>query len=585
MSTRVLPEDSLDRLSALAAVALFGSPKATQSDELRAAVVSLELPMRDGAVTCGDVAAPGTGTAPAPLPRGTRAWALLPLGDTEPPPRRERELWNASRDAPAEAPLALLVTCARPRLWSTADSEALAVVAMAAAAELQLRQDLDRQLRIAEETRANPLHDPVTELANRELFLDRVEMALLRTFRHPDRRFAVMSLSLVQFHDIETTFGYDAAREVLKEFAVRLRTAVRNYDSIARIAGDEFGILLESIRDDSDAARVANRVHEFLRSPIDTRWAPFMVSANVGIVLSHSGADSANRLLQLAGLARARVQGSSAPYEIYDPLMQEHAQNRLHKEMELRRAVELGEFELYYQPIVSMATGRIVQTEALVRWRHPRRGIVTAADFIGLAEDTGLAVPMGWFTLNRACGQLTAWRETLSTIGPLSMSINVTAAHFHQRDVAQRFGEILGKAGVTQGVTLEVTERLLIRDPANARSVLTTLRELGLAIHLDDFGTGYSSLQYLHELPFDAIKIDRGFIARMGNGGRDAQIVSTIRELARQLGVPVIAEGVETAEHLALVRDLGCEFAQGYFFCRPLPATETTALLMANPQW
>ena len=434
-------------------------------------------------------------------------------------------------------------------------------------------------------SRGNPLQDPQTELANRDLFVDRLEMALLRSFRHPDQRFAVLSVAVEQIATIEATTGFDAAQDVLREFARRLKTAVRNYDSIGRVTGDQFGVLLETIRDESDAARVAQRIHDSLRARITTRWGDFMVSAHIGAVLNHSGADSAGRLMQLAGLARLRARESGAAYEIYDMVMQEHARARLQKEMELRRAIQENQFELHYQPIVSMETGRIVQTEALLRWRHPQRGLVAAGDFIGLAEETGLAVPMGWFALGEACRQLGRWRSQRSMNGSLAMSINVTAAHFKLNKIEEQMTELFADAGVSQGVNLEVTERLLIHDPARTTAILAKLRQMGIGIHLDDFGTGYSSLQYLHDLPFDAIKIDRAFISRLGNGGRDARIVSTIRELARQLEVPVIAEGVETAEHLTAVRHLGCEFAQGYFFARPMAAEQTAQLLVTNPQW
>ena len=310
-----------------------------------------------------------------------------------------------------------------------------------------------------------------------------------------------------------------------------------------------------------------------------------MLSASVGIVLGSADVDSAGRLMQLSGLARLRAASTGAPYEIYDPAMQEQARARLARETELRRAVQHNQFSLYYQPIVSLETGRIVETEALLRWRHPQRGVVNAGEFIGLAEEMGLTVPLGWFALDAAVHQLQAWSNAIPANGSLPISINMTAAHFRQPNVPERIGELLRKAGVTRGVNLEVTESLLINDATRAAETLAQLRQLGIGIHLDDFGTGYSSLQYLHELPFDAIKIDRSFIARLSKGGRDSQIVATIRELARQLGIPVIAEGVETQEHLTLVRALGCEFAQGYFFARPMPPEDLANLVSKNPAW
>lgn len=480
--------------------------------------------------------------------------------------------------------LALLVGSAAPRAWSDEDVAALSPVAATAAMEMQLRAGASLSAAQPEQAGASVLHDTITDLPNRQLFLDRVAMACLRHVRYENRHFAVMSLSIEQYHGIESTFGYEAARELLREFGKRLAHVLRNYDSVARLDADEFGILLESIRDQSDAARVAHRVHEALRVPIETRMDQFRVAANVGIVLSFSGIDSAERLTQLAMLARGRARETRAPYEIFDPVMQQHARARISKEMDLRRAVEAGEFELHYQPIVSLSTGRIASAEGLIRWRHPRQGLVSAAQFITLAEETGLAVPLGWLTISQACAQLNSWRQRPGH-DQLGISVNVTAAHFRQRDMTEHIAEILRAQQVSAGISLEITEHMLISNIAEATAVLKELRRLGLAIHLDDFGTGYSSLQYLHELPFDAIKIDRGFIARMRNGGREAQVAFTIRELARQLGVPVIAEGVETPEHLGFVRDLGCEFAQGYFFARPVPPAEMDAMLTANPAW
>lgn len=574
------PRELLDRLAELACLALGVKTAAEQARcaaSIHVAIVPLRWTSAATFLTCGDTRDPATDQAPVALPANARSYVLMPL------PRPRVSLVRPDTSTPSD--LALCIWSAQPRMWIPKDLTALATVARTAAAELQWRFDLTPHKLVGNDGPVDPLHDPATEVGNRELFMDRLEMTRLRFTRHPEQRFAVMAISVEQFDSIETTLGHEAARDVLREFVARLRTALRDCDTIARIAGDQFGILLESVRDESDPARVAMRVHEGLRSPIETPSGKFMVSVCVGIVLSHAGIASAPRLMQLAGLSRLRAKSGGAPYEIYDASMQEHARARLEKEMELRHAVEAGEFDLHYQPIVSLDSGRIVQTEALLRWRHPQRGIVAAADFIGLAEDTGLAVPIGWFSLDRACQQYRSWSGQLGTTSTVSMSVNITAAHFRHRDITERFGAILRDNGVSTGINLEVTERMLIGEPARASAILRTLRELGLGIHLDDFGTGYSSLQYLHEMAFDAIKIDRGFVARMRNGGRDAKVVATIRELARQLGVPVIAEGVETAEHLALVRDLGCEFAQGYFFSRPQPAREIGDLISSEPAW
>ena len=571
MTPDLLPASSLARLSELATRAVGGD----QRVPVRVSVITVPLEWLGDAVAGGD--ARGESAPPFALEADAAAWVVVPMTQLVGMPLPE--------PASNRTTLALCVISTSRRTWTDSEISALSAIAATAGTEMELRVQLQRGSADAEDQRAAALHDALTGLSNRALFLDRVAMMCLRHARHDDHHFAVMSVSIEQFEGIASTFGYDAARDVLREFANRLRTVVRNYDSIARFDGDEFGILLESIRNQSDAARVANRVHAALRAPIASRTDQFRVTANIGIVLSFSGVDSAARLTQLAGLARGRAKASGSAYEIFDPVMHQHAQARLSKEMDMRRGVEAGEFALHYQPVVSMSTGRIVHTEALMRWRHPSQGLVTAADFIPLAEETGLGVPLGWFTIDQACQQLRSWRDRAPGTSPAGVSVNVTAAHLRQRDMAEHVASILSAQGLSGGISLEVTERMLIGNMAQAKAVLEELRSLGIGIHLDDFGTGYSSLQYLHELPFDVIKIDRSFIARMQNGGRDAQLVSTIRELARQLGVPVIAEGVETPQHLALVRELGCEYAQGYLFARPLPPDEMEAMLASGSQW
>jgi EAL domain-containing protein (putative c-di-GMP-specific phosphodiesterase class I) len=246
--------------------------------------------------------------------------------------------------------------------------------------------------------------------------------------------------------------------------------------------------------------------------------------------------------------------------------------------------VEGDEFELYYQPIIALDSGRIAKMEALMRWHHPKRGLTAAADFIPLAEETGLIVPMNWSVLTQGCRQLQEWLT--GTHQGMAMSINITAANLGHASMLDRIrAELTGRALGQGSLNVEITESVLIGDPTQAKRILGELRALGVGVHLDDFGTGYSSLNYLHELPLDAIKIDRRFIARLGGSQPDGHVVATIRELARSMGVPVIAEGVETEEQLAGVRGLGCEYAQGYFFSRPLPRDEMAALMRRDPVW
>jgi diguanylate cyclase (GGDEF)-like protein len=567
------PAESLERLSALAANALGDANNAV-------AVKVWVLPLPPGPLltapfACNDTRGTYAPRALAVLPN-VRAFVLVPLKHANGAPMEDHTSDGGE--------LALFVTSATPRAWNAAEIDALGAVAATAATELRLRVELARQARAAEQLRKYPLHDPVTELGNRELFLDRVGQALIRYARAPEQQMAVMSLTVNQSADIANAFGYDAVNEVLRELANRLKVVVRNVDSAARLAGDEFGVLLEYLRDNSDAARVANRMHESLRAPIATSAGDFMVSSSIGIVLSELGLDSPARLVQLAGLARERARATGAPYEIFDPQMQKHAESRLNSEMELRRAVECGQFELYYQPIIALDSGRIDKMEALVRWHHPKHGLTAAAEFIPLAEETGLIVPMNWTVLSQGCRQLEEWHTHTRT--DMAMSINITAANLSHASMLDRIRAELSGRALGQGcLNVEITERVLIGDPKQAKKTLGELRELGVGVHLDDFGTGYSSLNYLHELPLDAIKIDRRFVARLGGREPDAHVVSTIRELARSMGVPVIAEGVETEEQLASVRKLGCEYAQGYFFSRPLPRDEMAALMHRDPVW
>jgi diguanylate cyclase (GGDEF)-like protein len=551
-----LPAESIDRLSALAATALGD---ANNTDGIRAGI--LPLP-------------------PAPLLRTpfVRSYAFVPL--TLPSGASVKDHTRDGRE------LALFVTSSSPRIWTDAEIDALGDVAATAATELSLRVELAQQVRVVEQLLHHPLHDPVTELGNRELFVDRVGQALIRYGRISGQHMAVMSLTVDQSSDIANTFGHDAWNEVVREFANRLKVVVRNADSAARLARDEFGVLLEYLRDNTDAARVANRMNESLRTAITTSVGDVMISSSIGIALSEGGLDSPARLIQLAGLARERARATGAPYEIFDPEMQQQAELRLKHEMELRRAVEGNEFELYYQPIVALDSGRIDKVEALMRWHHPKRGLTVAADFIPLAEQTGLIVPMNWSVLTQGCRQLEEWlTQTRSDMG---MSINITAANLSHTSMIDRIRAEMTERGIGQGsLNVEITESVLIGDPKQAKRVIGELRALGVGVHLDDFGMGYSSLNYLHELPLDAIKIDRNFIARLGGSGPrvDGHVVSTIRELARSMGVPVIAEGVETEAQLAAVRDLGCEYAQGYFFSEPLPRDEMAALIQRDPLW
>jgi diguanylate cyclase (GGDEF)-like protein len=414
--------------------------------------------------------------------------------------------------------------------------------------------------------------------------------ALERSKRHKDFRFAVLSLDLDRFNAVNDSLGQDIGDEVLVTIARRLETCVRGEDTIGRLSGDEFVVLLESISDDSDGSRVAERMRRALVEPIITTEGEVFISASFGIVLSSSGPESPARLVQQAAIATSRAKAAGRDrYEMYDRAMHARALARLRTEMDLRHAVERGEFRLYYQPLVSLDTGRITELEALLRWNHPERGIVPPLDFIPLAEETGLIIPIGSWVLKEACRQMREWQGEFARTGgelPLALSVNLSVKQFAQRGFVEHVADVVSASGMDpRTLKLEITESFVIDDPKGTRTMLEQLRALGVQIYLDDFGTGYSSLGYLHTLPLDAIKIDRSFVMGMDAGPTHLQLVHTVRALARNIGVLAVAEGVETDAQLRTLRTLGCESAQGYLFSKPIGSDGIAQLLRANPQW
>jgi len=480
-------------------------------------------------------------------------------------------------------------TPANPPTASRLDpgSAALPAAARAERLEAQLAECHAAQ----EELRRNATHDTLTGLPNRVLFLDRLSHAVQRGRRHKDFRFAVLSVDLDRFKAINDSLGVRVGDEVLVDHARRLEACVRSEDMVARLSGDEFAILLESLADDADAGRVAERMLRSLGVPVETREGEVFATASIGIVLSSSGLDGGDdaniRLVQEAGVAmsRAKARGRGR-YEMFDRTMQARAVARLRMETDLRGAVERGEFEVYYQPLVTLADGRVTELEALLRWRHPVRGIVAPLDFIPLAEETGLIIPIGNWVLAEACRQVREWQRRYPREAPLTLSVNLSVKQFAQPDFVAHMAGIVRESGLDpRCLKLEITESVAIDDPDRTRGMLEELRGLGVRMYLDDFGTGYSSLGQLHRLSLDAIKIDRSFVMRMSEGPMHWQLVRTVRDLARNIGVTVIAEGVETPDQLDELRGLGCESAQGYLFSRPVPAGEMVELLERDPRW
>ncbi|HEX2206786.1 MAG TPA: EAL domain-containing protein [Longimicrobium sp.] len=422
----------------------------------------------------------------------------------------------------------------------------------------------------------NALHDSLTGLPNRTLLLDRVGLALRRGARNA-RSCAVLCVGLDGFKVVNDSLGHHVGDQLLDGVARRLENGLRSADTVARLGADVFAVLLDELRDPAEARAVADRVHEALAEPFTLAGRAVFATASIGIAGAGEGA-TAEVLVRDAETAmyRAKSRGR-ARSEMFDATMQATALQRLHLETDLRGAVERQEFELAYQPVVSLADGRIAGFEALARWRHPERGLLQPAEFIPAAEDTGLIVPLGRWVLREACRQMREWNRRYGAA--LSVNVNLSPRQFGDPSLARDVAEALRETELPAAfLKLEITENLLMGDAGGAASTLEELKTLGVDLCIDDFGTGYSSLSYLHRFPIDTLKVDRSFIARLGDGQTE-QIVRTILVLAQTLGLRAVAEGVETPEQADSLRTMGCEYAQGFRFSHPVAGDAAGAMI------
>jgi diguanylate cyclase (GGDEF)-like protein/PAS domain S-box-containing protein len=437
----------------------------------------------------------------------------------------------------------------------------------------------DRKLAEAR-LRHEVLHDTLTGLPNRTLFLDRLEFALNQQRREPSRTFAVLFLDLDRFKTVNDSLGHSAGDELLIEVAKRLRMFVRPGDTVARLGGDEFAILASRITDLADATRLADRIHSVLSLKFVLGDKDVYTSASIGIALSGGTYESPGDLLRDADTAMYRTKstrtGSSA---VFTRVMQDSALDRLELETDLRSALSRGELMVYYQPIISLEHMQLVGFEALLRWQHKERGLIGPATFIPLAEKCGVIASLSWWVTEEACRQIGEWRKSHPAFANLSVSVNVSSRLFAEPNFAERTVAILERTGLQpNALHLEITENALLEHESTTVRELARLRESGVKFHLDDFGTGYSSLSYLNRFEYDTIKIDRSFVAT-SQGARSGRIIDAIVSLARALGMEVIAEGVETSEQVRKLRHLNCDLAQGFVFSEPVPPSSASALL------
>ncbi len=448
--------------------------------------------------------------------------------------------------------------------------------------QITLRDNTARR-QLEEEMRANAFHDPLTGLANRAVFVDRLERVFMMAQRRPGYRFAVLFIDLDRFKLVNDTFGHMAGDDLLTAVARRLESCLRQEDSVARFGGDEFAILIDNVQDVRDTTRVAERINHELSLPIRVGQREITASASIGIAVSDAGHDRADQVLSDADTAMYRAKGSGgARYEVFDTEMHLRAVAQLQLEADLRRAVQNREFVLHFQPIITLATGVVAGFEALLRWRHPDRGVLHPVEFIDVAEQTGLAAEITWTALEQAWALMQEWTTRApETWFDLGLSLNVSGRTFTHADLLPRIDEMLRGAAVEPEILrLELTEATLMADEEQSAEILGRLRDRGIGICIDNFGTGYSSLRHLQRLPVSALKVDRSFLQGIDREDGNRGVVESVIALGRSMGIDVIAQGVESLEQLAEIRRLGARYAQGYLLCEPLDADTATDLVL-----
>ncbi|BBD69898.1 diguanylate cyclase/phosphodiesterase with PAS/PAC and GAF sensor(s) [Nostoc commune NIES-4072] len=455
-------------------------------------------------------------------------------------------------------------------------------------ANQKLLTEITERKRVESQLLYLAFHDALTGLPNRAAFMNRLRRAIDYAKRHSDYLFAVLFIDLDRFKLINDSLGHIKGDQFLLAIANKLEICIRSIDTVARLGGDEFTILLEGIQDVSDAIKAVERIQQELALPFELEGQEMFTTASIGIALSSTvDYEQPEELLRDADTAmyRAKVLGR-ARYELFNSDMYAKVLAKLQLETELRRAIEHLEFRVFYQPIVSLTKGSILGFEALLRWQHPERGLLNPADFIPLAEETGLIFSIGSWVLDEACRQMQAWRMCHHSNLLEKISVNLSLKQFSQPNLIEQIGQVLHSTGLDAAtLVLEITESVIVENSDKTTAALLQLREMGIELSIDDFGTGYSSLGRLYNFPISVLKIDPSFISLMSVNSKDLEIIEIIITVAHKLGVDVLAEGVETKEQLALLRKLNCEYAQGNFFSVPLNSSAAEALIMTNPRW
>jgi len=446
--------------------------------------------------------------------------------------------------------------------------------------------DITDRKRFEEQLAQQAFYDTLTGLPNRALFLDRLALAVTRARRRKSSLFSILFLDVDRFKDVNDSLGHLKGDLLLSAIARRLETCVRPGDTVARLGGDEFTILLDDMRDTADAVQVADRILDQMGKPFQLEGHEVFATVSIGIAPGQHY-EKPDDLLRDADTAmyRAKERGKNC-YEVFDAAMHSRAVARLQLETDLRKAIERKEFRVYYQPIVSLLDDSLVGFEALVRWQHPQKGLVTPGDFLPLAEETGLILPIDFMVLREAARQTREWQMRYPAAKDLRVNVNLSTKQFSQPGLVDRVKDVLAATGLeAKHLTLEITESAIMEESKALAEILEQIRSMDVRLYLDDFGTGYSSLGYLHRFPIHSLKIHSSFVGQLGKKDELSQLVRTITTLAENMNMGVVAEGVETKEQLAKLRDLRCDRVQGYLFARPLPVPEAESLIKNGPTW
>jgi diguanylate cyclase (GGDEF)-like protein len=439
----------------------------------------------------------------------------------------------------------------------------------------------------AQQLQHDAMHDMLTGLPNRYVFMDRLGQAVHTRSRDREYLYAVMFIDLDRFKNVNDSLGHSAGDELLKGVAKRVSACLRPGDTLARLGGDEFVILVNDFKHVSDVTGLAERINVALAEPVDIHGQELVINASIGIALGSDDYMNPAHLLRDSDIAmyRAKNTGSGKHY-IYNESIRQDTMERLKTETELRKAVDNNQLIVYYQPIIELSSGSIYGLEALLRWDHPDRGIIQPDDFIPLAEQTGLIVPIGFWVMETSCEQMKKWKQAYPEHSEMTLSVNLSCKQFLQNNLVESISDILRRTQIDKSdflLNLEITETVVMQNASCSTDILQDLKALGIRLAVDDFGTGYSSLAYLQRFPIDILKIDKQFVSMIDRDEDSRSIVNTVIELAENLNLRVVAEGIETAEQLEILKETGCHYGQGFFISRPVSGAQLEEILINSP--